>query len=351
MNQIHVIRLFVLFLSIVTLNYSSKGQSVLTTAEQVSGILQMKTDSVKVDSLITFYKRLADNDDLITACKYFNEAILVANSINDKGAVLELHSILGNIYKNHAEFDKAMSHQNKAMELAENLKSNKDLAIVYNFIGVIYKEQSDFINATSYQLKALKCYEELRDSSGISKTLMNLGILSKNQGTLKEAIEFYRKAEFIYLKIERKDGLAIVWANMAIAFAESGANDSAYSYMIKSIESNKKATKAKSYVSNITILGNILLGLAVQAEKSNSVIKADTCYSSAEKYFMLAIEMGNDYYKGMNSINLATLYTYKKRYDEARKGLENGLKFFQKLESKKICQINKMCLDSKWRYS
>ncbi|MBP6414031.1 MAG: tetratricopeptide repeat protein [Bacteroidia bacterium] len=325
------------FLFVILLIFSCqvKAQDVNSNNPQLEKILLLKNDSAKVDSLLVYYKKLGSNDDLKTAVKNFEKAISIANRAGNKIAIAELHTIIGNLHKNHGEFDDAMVHQNKALEIALALNSKKNLALIYTYIGVIYKEQSDFITATSFQLKALKYFEELKDSSGISKTMLNLGVLCKNQGKFVEAIDYYKKVESIYLKMNKPDGVAAALGNMAVAYSELGKNDSAYLAIIQTIEIDRKANRKKNYLSNMTTLGNILSRLGKEAEIMNDTIKADTCYSRAEKYFFLGIESDNDYFKGMNSINLATIFTYRKRYAEARGWLNKGLELFQKLESKK----------------
>lgn len=330
-NASAILILYFLLFSINT----AKAQINRINEEGTARTLSLQNDSVKVDSLLKFYKNLFANDDLKTATANFDNAISLSQKTKNKIAEIEFHSLIGNLYKNHGEFANALKHHFRALEIATAIKKPKNIAISYGNIGSTYKEQTNFIAATNYQLKAMHIYEDLSDSIGVAKTLMNLGVLCKNQGKNEEAIAYYTNAETLYTKLNKNDGKAAVLSNKAVAYSELGKNDSAYRSIKESMEILSKTDKKKLYLTNLTILGNILLSLGSEAEMQNNLTLSDRYYSEAETILLQAIENENEYSRAMNLINYGVLLTIKNRYDEAKTRLEEGLGLFQKTQSKK----------------
>lgn len=126
-------------------------------------------------------------------------------------------SVLGTIYEDLGEYDKAMENYNKALAIFEESGNAYLLINTINNIGEVHKHKREFNEAIDYYTQALEKSKEVGNEEGIAVELNNIGECYFALDHYALALDYYNQSFSILTKLNDKHKLAISNNNQAEA--------------------------------------------------------------------------------------------------------------------------------------
>ncbi len=181
----------------------------------------------------------------------FQNALLVAESLQNPSAKTTALQYIGKVYENQSQVEKALEYYQKGYEIEKDRENNLNtLTFVLSNIANAYTYLQQFDLALQYQLEAL----ELRKNAEIVNPL-NLGysyndiaFIYSSTGDLETALDSYRKAYAIFKPNNLYYETSIISSNMSGLFAQVNQMDSALIYSKEALQA-AKAINAKRAIS------------------------------------------------------------------------------------------------------
>jgi signal transduction histidine kinase/Flp pilus assembly protein TadD len=145
------------------------------------------------------------NSDYII--EYANEALSIAERLDDKGKIANSINLLGIGYKKKGEFIQSLDYFEQGLELARQNNLEENIPQFLNNIGLIHANRGDLNEAMKYYLEALEIIEEKGDQLAIANLINNIGIIYFEQGNKTEALEYFERS--LDIQRDRRDSLGI----------------------------------------------------------------------------------------------------------------------------------------------
>ena len=153
-----------------------------------------------------FYFNMSNYDDAILHCKNaINYSEKTANNIvqnkeNEKKIeknIFEqasIHNILGAIFHRKEDYQQALTNFYKSIELYEKIKFFNEIPPVQNNIGNVFQYQKDYEKALYYFDLSIKGNEKNKNYDNLIPALANTANVYLEQGKAQKALPFYEKA-------------------------------------------------------------------------------------------------------------------------------------------------------------
>src|SRR5690606_9062195 len=138
------------------------------------------------------------------------------------------------------DYAKAIDYGSTAKDIFLSVGKDRYLATAYMQMGNIYYFLKNFEEAFHNYEVASKYYHDARDKIGVAICLINMGLSKVEQGKFAEGLEFQKKALPKILAEGQIHQHSQSYILIAGAFYEVKAYDSAWHYLQKSLEINKK---------------------------------------------------------------------------------------------------------------
>lgn len=206
---------------------------------------------------------------------------------------ISYYLLLGNIYREHKNGEKALELYNRAFE---KVKTPQDSGVIYNNISNIYKDVLDYEKSEEILLKALSVTSRMTEQKDIARVYDNLGFaMSKLEK--KTGLEFMKKGLELRFKIKDNKGLLSSYKQLAIHYKDNENDSLAKVYAIKAFHISNKL--------NIPKYREDALGALIQLGQ----------YSYAREYKRLSDSLEN-----VRSLqeNKFAIYRYDKSKSEKR---------------------------------
>jgi signal transduction histidine kinase len=309
-------------------------------------------DSSKARFLTTYaWNNRSRNKELALAGA--QEALKIAESINNKNLQSTALNYMGLIYRNLGKYDRSIDLYDQALKIANESKDSSQIAYSYNNIGGIYRLEGNNKIALQYIFKALGIFERRGDKQGISYCTVNIGVMYSRQNdyskaleylnyTLKireeikdkpgkalalnliaevradmgkpdDALKYYFEVEKQYREIDDKRGLAATWGGIGNIYLTKKEYQKALYYQTRSLEISEKIKYTEGQVGSYNDLGKIYYHLGQPAR--------------AEEIYKKAIKMAS----GLKEI-YSQLKCYRSiaEFYELKKDKENALLYYKK---------------------
>ncbi|WP_291861705.1 tetratricopeptide repeat protein [Marinilabilia sp.] len=228
---------FLFFLSITSCSYFQDGDQ---PTEALVDKRLPGTDSMVVEQLIeksySHYGQGGVHIDINDS--YLVEAEEIARKNSNISQLARIYNLLGQRYRNRADYGEAMKFHQKALELATRANNNTLLANVYNQIGVVYRRIDDNPMALEMHVKALGLAEEAGDSLTIGSAINSIGNVNYNLGRYVSSIEYFNRSLGMSQAQNNKLGLAINHNNLGESLLKMGQVDSALKHFFTSLDYN-----------------------------------------------------------------------------------------------------------------
>jgi len=283
--------------------------------------LSGKVDSVKV-ILLTDFTWNNRSKDPVSALRSGQEALKIAQSINNIKLQAKALNMIGVVYRNLGEFDKALISYKDALGLAETINDSAQIAYAYNNIGGIYRLKGSNIIALDYILSALKVFEKLGDKAGMSFCTINIGLIYRRQGNTGKALEYLEQTLKLREELDDRPGIALALNHIAEVYFELGDMTKAMKYYIEVEKQYKELDDKKG-------LAAIWGGMA-------GVFYNRKDYTKALEYRKRALDMSYrvNYLEGqiINRINLGLIYAHLGKFNDADTNFTKALTEAGKLD-------------------
>ncbi len=251
------------------------------------------------------------------------EAVKKARRIDNKKFQSEALNLLGVVYRNMGEHDKALTLYNDALNLAIETKDSIQIAYSYNNIGGIYRLQGNNPLALEYVLKSLNIFEKFNHKEGIAFCSINIGLIYKNQGDNDSSLEYLLNTLKIRKEIKDESGIALTLNLIAEVYSAKKDLKNAMNYYLLAESKYKKLKDKRGIASAWAGIGNIF--------------KLMKDYNKAIHYHTQALSLSEklNYVEGkLNNLNkLAIIYAELKRFNEAKEFLNRAKETIKKLKA------------------
>ncbi len=332
-----------------------KGYATLV-AEDLSGL--------EIDTLLKKGEILELIGEWQECQRVGEDALRLAEQINDEGRMGQAHLRLGIIFRGTGHYEQAMGSFGQAMDLFETAYAQAGIGRTLGDMGMVHDYRGDYDLALGCYEQAFKISEELGDTLGMAKNANTMGIVYANKGNYTTALTWYHKSvqicEALGEKLEwskvlnnigwchvlqndyevalayynqsltiseelgDRFGVAKNALNMAIAYSEKGNYNTAMTWFQKSLQIREELGYKRGIVS---ILNNI---------GENSRLQGD--YEVAMAYYEQALPiaeaLGEKLQIGIVFGNIGHMYNAKGVYEMAIASYDRAISIFQVLESK-----------------
>lgn len=264
------------------------------------------------------------------------------------GEIYALHT-LGVYYRNNTSYFKAISVLEEAIEIADEIDDTIAKIILFNTIGSVYRKQNNVEKALMYHQNALVEADQIENPSpenkkSISVSKNNIGNLYMMLGQYDLALEKFKKALEVRKDLNDLKGLAINHQNIGKALEELGNVDLALKSYEKSLNYN---VKNKSVIGQIICYNSICNVLITKGSYKEALQMAQANYQRVrglkDKYYYcqtltrlgLAYVKNNELDKAVAIVNEALEIAKNNNYDEFQvENLFNLSELYTKLDNK-----------------
>ena len=319
------------------------------------------TDQEKVNTYNALAEIYCRKEDSSQVTKFAQQAIQLAERIQDYNGQADAHYWLGNLYLKkrypkvaNKSFEQSLmiSQKNKywkgegrayynmgehyyargmypeavktLLKALDVYKANKEerlMSRTYNKIGGTLTRQGAYSEAVQYVLEGLKVAEKIGDYRSLARSYNSLGILYYYQQNYSKTLEYYKKAKKIHQKAKRTSAIITVSINIGYVYFKLNDYDRALEAFNNALKMGQ-ATKSQWKVTST----HFAIGEVLVAQKK---------YEEAIERFKktLADQANNDDSRTRIAIYFGEIYFKQKKYQQALKYLQEGLTIAERIEN------------------
>jgi len=170
-------------------------------------------------------------EQLNKAKPYYQRAIFLSNSIDDKETLARAYNNIGIIYDTEGDFDKALQFYQRSFQLKMEIGQSKSAKSTIMNIGGIYFMQGYYHKALKSFLESEKLSRELNDDMGIAHCAMNTYVVYEKMGRSEEAIKKVREAIPYLISAKQERYLSDIYHKIATSKITLNELDSAEYYV------------------------------------------------------------------------------------------------------------------------
>jgi tetratricopeptide (TPR) repeat protein len=286
-------------------SYDETVQKMLNLSEKTND-LEYKAEAYNKIGISNRYR--GQNN---VALEYFTKALAIISELNDTFRISNSHEHIGVVYKDLADYDKAIIHQMKSVKIREKINHPR-LVNNYSALAAVYQKLQDTINHFQYLNKAKIAISKNDKPDNFQMAIIHNEIAGyyNTLNDMDSALVNYKLVAYYSEKGNWKRGMAVGYGNMAEVYNVYGEVEKAIELHRKvlgiSIEIDDCMGIAEEYIylSNLyNEMGKVDSAL-ILAEKS--LQKADECGLGHEK--LSAYEFISKIYESINKPDLALEY-------------------------------------------
>jgi signal transduction histidine kinase len=300
------------------------------------------------------------------------KALRLYDSTGNKNGKTDTYFALADVYKNKADFPKAVSYVEQACALTEETKDefmglycvinrgniklrigeypqalqlyiqamsilkSKDMPLLqtqlYMNIGDVYRALQENEVSLKYYHEALKIAERIGIKYEIAKAYGSLANVYRNLGNLPKSIEANEKSIKLRTEINDQHGISQCYTNQAMIFQKQKQYDQAIEYLNRTLEIRKKINYREGIPSSLYNLSTIYAELG-QNDKS---------LAYQQQALALEESIGNKYTMGFSNNQLGSIYTRLKRLPQAERHLRKAQQLANETKSQNLRMTNEL---------
>src|ERR1041385_1656679 len=316
-----------------------------------------------LNNYVFAYISRGSRDDLANAEKYSNDAVALAEKLNDQevlarsllfaGSVkndtgklnealdyyqraLSLFqkyghpawqsralAAIGGIYVATGEPQKALNYDQEALVLQQQLGDRRTQGITFNNIGYAYGELGDFDHALESYLSALDCYRELGRQRGEAQTSVFVGNMYRVRGEFEQAAQRYEVSQKLAQGVRDKVIEALSLTSLGLLTQAKGDLPAAISTYSEALSVYNQIGDLRGQVIKLNALGHALY---LSGQKAAALPQLMRALGLVEKTHDRALEVLVRY-------NLAYVFNSLGQLNDARSQVETSL---QLIESQRL---------------
>ncbi len=162
-------------------------------------------------------------DNLAVGLKYCQEALALAEKINNEERIIHVCNSIATIYQDMGDINKAISFHLRGLALAEKNKDKDAITIASMNISLVYINQGDYTKALKYLNTARNLSIEMHDTIGLQAIYTNLGsVYLHYPDSMQKAKDFFSKAlAFSYL-VNKPNDIANILGGLSKCYGALG---------------------------------------------------------------------------------------------------------------------------------
>jgi serine phosphatase RsbU (regulator of sigma subunit) len=289
--------------------------------------LSYAKDTAAINKLIATGIDYYNKGQLEEALTYYKKAREQAKSIEYEHGILQSYLNEGVSFYRKSDFSQAVNSGNEALTLAQKLNDSVLQSTCLNIIGVSYMSMGNNTKALSYFFKGLAIEEKLTTQKTLHWYYSNIGNLYRDQKNYSKALEYSYKAVNHEKKIKNDKALVITYNNIAETYADLERNDSTQHYYNLVITISEKLKDPFSLAVSYSVLGSFYIKLKKYSQAAECSIKSYNICKSQKAF--------NDVLIASLS-NLGTINQVLKKYEMAEAYFQEALSTAREMDSKML---------------
>ncbi|PLX05865.1 MAG: hypothetical protein C0596_15295 [Marinilabiliales bacterium] len=153
---------------------------------------------------------------------------------SSKNEIVDIKNELGFLYR-QSNISKSFDYAQSALETSKKINYRSGEIQSYIVLGIIYKNTGEYEKATDFFMQGLKIAEEINDQAKISSCLSNLGGIYQSQKNYTKALEYYKQSLNIEENLGNKEQKSIRLFNIGTIYEITDSLDKAYTYYYNSL--------------------------------------------------------------------------------------------------------------------
>ena len=287
-----------------------------------------KHDTIKIKAL----NQLAINsfwaNKFNEAEKFELQALSKSTQISYKRGIAIANAILGGIYTQTNENQKALNHSYKSLEyyrIINDTTCGNFLTVLGN-ISSVYEQVGLYNKALEFQLKTLKIADNLKNTQYIINSNINLSNLYRTKGDDKNAINYYND---VYKLATQIDDTLSNYPNIFFGLGEIYAK----SDFKKSFSYFNRLLNIATFLNDSNDISDANVGIA-----KTYIAKKD--YNTAIKYLNKSLSINDEERKSDIYLSLGKVYFSKGKYETSKNYFNKSLELSKKIELKSMIMDN-----------
>jgi signal transduction histidine kinase len=243
--------------------------------------LKSETDAKKINTYLEVSKAYAaEQPD--SAVHFCNEAMTIAERLNDKQKQGIILLELGRINTLHHHADLARRFNNEALSIFRNLHQPENIALAYDQLGLLDGQQLNTTDAAKNLGQAMKFYQDLHDSSGIRETYTSMGNVFEEKGENEKALTYYLRALVQYEHRQQKpEAYFILLDQIGQLYLKKGDKATAIKYLEEGIRNSNTVANRDSQITMLQQEGQIY---EQEGQQSRSLAYYKQALAEAKKF-------------------------------------------------------------------
>lgn len=219
--------------------------------------LHTENDQARINTCLEISK-IYEADQPDSAVHYCNQAMRLAEKLNDRHSQGILLLELGRINAIHHHNDLARKFDNEALSIFRNAGEADGIALAYDELGLLDGQQQNITGADKDFSKALKFYQDSHDSSGILETYHGLGKVYEEKGETEKALTYYLRALVQYENRKQKpEAYFILLDRIGHLYLKKGDNRSALKYLEEGVHNSNNEINRDTQITLLNEEGTV----------------------------------------------------------------------------------------------
>ncbi len=282
-----------------------------------------KNRSVYADSLLSIGEIYSRQADWKTSFRYLKKANEVFHSLKDYYGCAKCENLIGTIYGDMGNVDKAKNHFENSLMYLKDQKSSSLKANVEVNLGILNTIMCAYDFAFTYFNRSLTYYQKLNDQKRLAEIHLNIGMIHLRKNDFKSALKEFDQC--IELAVASGYLQILEFAYLNKAFVYTKIKD--YLYAEKFADSALK----------ICCRINDRLSIADIYKIKGIIHRQLANYSLSENYFLTSLRFNQELQNKLNeaetNYELAILYKEINRNAESKKLFTASLRYFKKIKA------------------
>lgn len=260
-------------------------------------------------------------------CNYYvSKAKELFLSISSEPGIAKCENMLGTLYGEKGENEKAMKHFENALKY---LKEDDDLsvrAMILTNLGIMNTMNGDFEKAVWNYKTAVEKFESLNDAWYLSRTYHNIGMLYTRMGKYDAALDEFNKCISHSLDNDYLSNCAIAYVGKAFIYTKLKNSALADAYTDKAMEIAYKINDTLSIADIYKIKGMI------QTEMDD--------FQLSEEFFENSLRLNKELENKLNeaesSVELGKLLKKNNREEDAKPYIDSAVSYYKEIKADDI---------------
>ncbi|HRD52984.1 MAG TPA: adenylate/guanylate cyclase domain-containing protein, partial [Flavobacteriales bacterium] len=229
---------------------------VLATSLSLAGGRLCAQDRIRMRACVDSCSKAMSAGAIDRAKEQVEEAMEIAQGLNDSIAIAEVLVKQGNIRMMQGDYNSSLLDLQRALSIYEAAQHLDGMATVFTSIGSIHFYDRNYERAQQYYLKGLAIREQLGKTSDIATLIGNLGSVMEEMGRPDSALAYHRRHLAMRRAAGQQNWLPICYTNLGVCFDKMGQSDSALHYLETSVGMYPKTDRQSHALSHaMTMLG------------------------------------------------------------------------------------------------